>query len=89
MRRGKRLDERSPLAIAYEISVRIMTLGIEMAVMALFGYWLDTRFHMAPVLLIVFVALGMVVFFTSLLAMVKRMEESPGDSEPGDSENDR
>ena len=38
-------DERLPIAIAMEWSARLMTIGLEMALPAGGGYWLDLHWH--------------------------------------------
>jgi F0F1-type ATP synthase assembly protein I len=65
-------DERSPMAIAMEWSARITTIGLEMALPAGGGYWLDQRFHTLPVFATVGALLGFAVGFYHLLQMARR-----------------
>jgi hypothetical protein len=47
-------DERSPMAVGLEWSTRLITIGLEMAVPIVGGYWLDQRIGTLPL----FVCLG-------------------------------
>ena len=55
-------DDRSPMAIAMEWSVRLTTIGLEMALPAAGGSWLD---HHLGLPWPIFVILGGIVGFTA------------------------
>ena len=50
--------ERSSIAIALEWSTTIMVIAAEMVLPALFGHWLDTKFHTRALFLLIGVGLG-------------------------------
>lgn len=61
----------SPLAVGYMWCTRIMTIGIEMALIVLLGHWLDGKFGFRPLFTILFAALAMGVSLVHLLAITK------------------
>jgi F0F1-type ATP synthase assembly protein I len=54
-------NDRSPMAIAIEWSARLTAIGMEMALPAAAGYWLDRRIGTSPA----FVALGAILGFSA------------------------
>lgn len=71
--------DRPPVAVAAEWVSRITTVGLEMAIPAALGYWLDGRFGTEPWLVTVGAALGFFVGFRHLLQMVKPPGNSSAD----------
>jgi hypothetical protein len=71
-----------PVALAFEWVAKITTVGLEMVIPGLFGYWLDGKLG-TRYLTIAGFALGMVVGFWHLLRMVKL--KPPRKNEPPDS----
>ncbi len=65
-------DERSPMAAALDWTARITTIGLEMALPAGGGYWLDQRFHTLPILSAVGALLGFAVGFYHLLKIARQ-----------------
>jgi F0F1-type ATP synthase assembly protein I len=64
----------TPLARGVMWATQISTLGLEVALPALGGYWLDQRLGTSPILLIVGVCLG---FGVSLYSIVKLSKRKP------------
>jgi ATP synthase protein I len=64
-------QNRPPMAVAAEWVSRITTVGLEMAVPAGLGYWLDSRWGTEPWLVTCGAALGFFIGFRHLLQMVK------------------
>ena len=64
-------EQLSPLAVGYMWCTRIMTIGIEMALIVLAGHWLDGKFGIRPALTILSAALAMTVSMVHLLAITK------------------
>ncbi len=54
-------DDRPPMALAIEWSTRLMVIGMEMALPAAGGYWLDHRIGTSPA----FVSLGAMLGFAA------------------------
>jgi F0F1-type ATP synthase assembly protein I len=52
-------DERSPMAIGLEWSTRLILVGLEMALPAAGGCWLDLRCGTLPVFVIIGTVLGL------------------------------
>lgn len=71
-------EELSPLAIGYMWSARIMTIGVEMGLIALAGHWIDGRLGTRPLFLLVGAALAMTVLFAHLLSIVQHGNDSFG-----------
>ena len=67
-------ERRSPMAIAAEWSARMTTIGLEMALPALGGYWLDGRIGTTPVFVIIGALLGVAVGMLHLIQMVRQQE---------------
>lgn len=66
-------DERSPMTLAIEWLARLTTIGLEMALPAGGGYWLDLRVGTAPL----FVILGAILGFAA--GMFHLMQIARGD----------
>ena len=60
--------------------MRVTTVGLEMVLPAVLGYFLDQRWGTEPWLVVTGATLGFIVGFRHLLAMAK----PPGDSRNGD-----
>ncbi|MDO5552280.1 MAG: hypothetical protein Q4G68_00835 [Planctomycetia bacterium] len=71
-------DEKglSPLAVGYGWAMRILSLAIEVGLVILAGYWLDTRVETHPLFLILATFLGMTMFFVQLMIMAGNQKES-------------
>lgn len=54
-------DGRSPMVVALEWSTRLITIGLEMALPAAAGYWIDLRVGTSPI----FAVLGAIVGFAA------------------------
>jgi hypothetical protein len=63
-------DDRSPIAIGLEWSTRIITLGLEMAIPTVGGYWLDKHWGTLPFFVCVgaFVGVAIAVWQFFLIA---------------------
>ena len=68
--RGSPNDRRPPIAVAIQRASQITTIGFEMVLPAVGGYWLDRRWGTDPWLLIVGVILGFVISMYHLLQLV-------------------
>ena len=77
-------DDRSPYALAYQWSARIMSISLELVVPVLIGYWLDQRLHLLPLFLISGAILG---FVTATLSLV-RLTKPPRPRRPSERERD-
>ena len=69
----RRPDHRSPLGIGLEWSTRITTIGLEIAVPALVGWWLDERLGTEGWLVVVGAVLGAISATLHLVQMVQAM----------------
>jgi F0F1-type ATP synthase assembly protein I len=65
-------DDRPPMTIAMEWSARLMTIGLEMALPAAGGYWLDGRIGTSPVFVILGAMLGFAVGMFHLMQIARR-----------------
>jgi F0F1-type ATP synthase assembly protein I len=65
-------DDRSPMTIAMEWTARITTIGLEMALPAGGGFWLDRRYHTLPMFAAVGALLGFAVGFYHLLQIARQ-----------------
>jgi len=65
-------EDRSPTASAIEWSARLMTIGLEMALPAGGGYWLDLRIGTSPVFVIVGAVLGFGAGMSHLLQIARQ-----------------
>lgn len=64
-------DRRSPLAVGMELATQITTIGVEMALSGLVGYWIDGKLGTGIVFLILGVFVGVAVGMLHLIRMVK------------------
>jgi F0F1-type ATP synthase assembly protein I len=64
------LDNRSPMAIGFEWSARIMAVGLEMVIPAAGGFWLDYHFGTLPVFVFLGAMLGVALGMYHLWRMV-------------------
>lgn len=68
-------DDRSPMSIGLEWSTRLMAIGLEMALPAAGGCWLDLRIGTSPVFVILGTILGFAGGMFHLLQIAR--EENP------------
>ena len=54
-----RPEDRTPMAVGLEWSTRLITIGLEMAVPIVGGYWLDRRFGTLPLFVCIGALLGL------------------------------
>ena len=80
-------DGRSQAAVGIEWASRISTIGMELAVPAGAGYWLDKRWDTQPWLLIAGAVLGFAVFMYHIFQLAgvipdsrKRQRKQPDSS---------
>jgi F0F1-type ATP synthase assembly protein I len=73
-------DNRSPLALAYELSARITAVLLELVILVLAGYWLDRRWGTFPWLVLVGVVLGVITATLSLMRLAKSLNSGPPSS---------
>jgi len=64
-------ESRSPLSVGIAWASRVTTLGLEFALPALAGYYLDQRWRTAPVLILVGTTLGFAVGMMHLLRIAR------------------
>jgi len=64
-------DDRSPLAVAMEWSARLMSIGLEIALPIAAGYWLDRRWHLSPVFVLLGSMLGFALGMLSLFQLAR------------------
>jgi len=72
-----RRNNRPPLVVAMEWVAKITTVGLEMALPAGLGYWLDRKWNTEPWLVTVGALLGFFAGFRHLLQMLKASDNSP------------
>ncbi len=65
-------DDRSPMAVALEWSARLTTIGLEMALPAAGGYWLDRRIGTSPLFVVLGAILGFAVGMFHLLQIARQ-----------------
>ena len=66
-------DGRNSVARGYVIATRVSSIGMQMALPPLLGYWADVKFNTAPWLVILGAALG---FSVSLLELIRFAKDS-------------
>lgn len=66
----------SPLAVGYLWASRVGSLGLQMVLPALLGYWLDLQWLTRPAFTISGAVLGFVLFMLKLLALAKELSKS-------------
>ncbi len=71
-------DDRSPMAIALEWTARITAIGLEMALPASGGFWLDRRFNTLPICAAIGALLGFAVGFYHLLQIARSQSTKNG-----------
>jgi F0F1-type ATP synthase assembly protein I len=69
-------DNRSPMAIGLEWSTRMMVIGLEMAIPAACGYWLDSRAGTMPIFVCVGALFGFFAGMFHLLQIAHRGSEN-------------
>jgi len=70
-------QERSPYAVGYEWSVRISSIGLQMALPPVFGIWLDSQCGTLMFFTVLGAALGMTTALISLIRLGKNNERKP------------
>lgn len=65
-------EQLSPLAIGYMWSTRIISLSVEMGLIILAFYWLDSKCATAPLFIIFGSLLAIGVFIVQIVAMSKK-----------------
>jgi len=65
-------DDRSPMTLAIEWSTRLMTIGLEMALPAAAGHWLDLRIGTSPIFVILGAMLGFAVGMFHLMQIARQ-----------------
>jgi F0F1-type ATP synthase assembly protein I len=65
-------DDRSPMTLAIEWSTRLTAIGLEMALPAAAGHWLDLRLGTSPVFVILGAMLGFVAGMFTLLQIARQ-----------------
>lgn len=65
-------DDRSPMTVAMEWCALITTIGLEMALPAAGGYWLDDRLGTLPLFLLLGAAVGFAIGMIQLLHVARR-----------------
>lgn len=76
---GSPKDKRPPLVKAIEAASQATTIGLEMAVPAGVGFWLDTRFGTMPWLFIAGAVLGLMVSMWHLLQLAAKADKTRAD----------
>ena len=66
------LDDRPPMTLALEWSTRLTAIGLEMAMPAAGGYWLDLHIGTAPVFVILGAMLGFAAGMFHLLHIARQ-----------------
>ena len=69
----KRLSGYSPLAKGYLLGTLVLTATIEAVIPMIVGTWLDKRYQMAPLFVLLGIGLGIVIMVTQLLKIVKKV----------------
>ncbi len=77
-RRGGRAPGPSPLSIGLQWATQITTIGLEMALPALGGWWIDQRFGTKPLWTVVLAVLGFIVAMRHLWDLSKRLNRRGG-----------
>jgi len=69
----KRKSEYSPLAKGYLLGTLVVTACIEAVIPIIVGTWLDKRYQIAPLFVLLGIGLGMLIMVTQLLRIVKKV----------------
>lgn len=77
-RRAGREPKLSPLSVGLQWATQITTIGLEMALPTLGGWWLDQRFGTRPVWTVALAVLGFVVAMRHLWDLSKRLNRRAG-----------
>ena len=67
--------ERSPYAVGYELSVRVTTIALEMALPPVFGIWLDSKCGTVILFTVLGAVLGMTTALIHLIQLGKDSSE--------------
>lgn len=71
--RGHRPDRRSPLSVGLQWASAVTSIGLEMALPALLGAWLDSRYGTGPLWTVLFSTLGFFAAMLHLWNMAKKL----------------
>jgi F0F1-type ATP synthase assembly protein I len=66
-------DDRSPMAVGIAMASMIISIGLEMVIPGLIGYWLDGRFGTGPLLLLIGFAIGIAAAGWQLTRLVAKL----------------
>jgi len=66
-------DDRSPMAVGIGMASMIISIGMELVIPGLIGYWLDGRFGTKPLLLLIGFAVGMLAAGWQLTRLVAKL----------------
>lgn len=69
-------DGRSAVARGYVMASRATSIGLQMAIPAGVGWWLDSKWNTAPWLMIVGIVLGFLVVILEIVRIVKESNEA-------------
>lgn len=64
-------DGRSAVARGYVLATRVTSIGMQMALPPLVGWWLDSQFNTGPWLVVVGAFLGFAVSMLELIRLAK------------------
>lgn len=82
--RGNSPDGRSALARGYVLASRASSIGLQMAVPAGLGWWVDSYWKTTPAFIIAGVVLGFIAAMVELAQLVKESDRShQRDRNPG------
>ncbi len=79
----------SPLAVGYLWASRVGNMGLQMALPALAGYWIDLQWLTRPVFTISGAVLGFALFMLKLLALAKELSKSSSQAGLGTSSSSK
>lgn len=77
-RRGGRVPGPSPLSVGLQWATQITTIGLEMALPTLGGWWLDQRYGTKPLWTVVLAVLGFIIAMRHLWDLSKRLNRRAG-----------
>jgi len=66
-------DDRNPMAQAAGLATQAVSIGMEMAVPTLLGYWLDQQAGTGVLFLLIGAVLGLITGLMHLVQMAKRL----------------
>jgi hypothetical protein len=66
-------DDRSPMAVGLEWSTRLITIGLEMAIPIVGGYWLDRRVGTLPLFICLGALVGVAIAIWQFILIAKEL----------------